>query len=202
MGEVTNFCCCGSNVTAVKVFAGIFMSILGIIGFIMAVIWTLWHGIHEESLERNVPFWAMSASFTFWFVLSIFVLIGANGKGSTMLTISFILAIIGILGLIFYLIVYYLYFPEGLDISEERLFWVFIGSCIKIAFSSWYTLVIFGAMKEKKNGDGSNGIVYNTPGAQMVPMQPQGYSAVPTQQPPQIVVYQNTPQVYPTAPQQ
>ena len=53
MGEVTNFCCCGSNVTAVKVFAGIFMSILGIIGFIMAVIWTLWHGIHEESLERN-----------------------------------------------------------------------------------------------------------------------------------------------------
>ena len=185
--ENTQRYCCFSNVTAVKVFAGLYMAILGIIGFIMGIIWTGWHFLHEESLDRNVPFWAMSASFTFWFFLSILVLIGGIQRRSGMLKVCLILAIFGILGLFGYLVIYYFYHPEGLRTSEEGMFWVFVGSCVKIFFNIWYTLCISGAMKEIRNGDDNNGIVYSNPGAavEMGPMNPvqPGYAAVPTQQP-------------------
>jgi len=201
---IPRYCCCGPNITGAKVFAILYMIVLGIIGFIMAIIWTFWKTIHEESLERNVPFWAMSFSFTYWFILSILVIIGANAKKGGLLCASFVLAILGILGLLAYLFIFYFRHPEGLTTGETQMFWVFVGSCVKILLSVWYTLCIFGAMKEAKSEIG--GIVYGTPGVAMgqpipmQPIQPTGYIAVPTQQAPP--AYQpSAPPVYPPLPQ-
>ena len=204
---IPRYCCCGPNITGAKVFAILYMIVLGIIGFIMAIIWTFWKSIHEESLERNVPFWAMSFSFTYWFILSILVIIGANARKPGLLRACFVLGILGILGLLAYLFIFYFRHPEGLDTSETGMFWVFIGSCAKILISVWYSMCIFGAYQEAKGGDTDRtGIVYGTPGVEMgqpIPMQQTGYIAVPTQQvtaPP--AYYQPTaPQVYPPLPQ-
>merc|ERR1711884_45139 len=123
---IPRYCCCGPNITGAKVFAILYMIVLGIIGFIMAIIWTFWKTIHEESLERNVPFWAMSFSFTYWFILSILVIIGANAKKGGLLCASFVLAILGILGLLAYLFIFYFRHPEGLTTGETQMFWVFV----------------------------------------------------------------------------
>merc|ERR1712122_201044 len=118
-----------------------------------------------------------------------------------------LLAIIGVLGLLAYLFIFYFRHPKGLRTGETELFWVFIGSCMKILFSVWYILVIHGAFKEAKQRDNTGGIVYS-PGnpelGQPIPMQPMGqpvgYVAVPTQAAPP--PYQpSAPQVYPDLPQ-
>ena len=197
--EVTRYCCF-SNVTSVKVFAGLYMATLSIIGFVMGIIWTFWHAIHEESLDRNVPFWAMSASFTYWFFLSILALIGAIQRKAGMLKFVLVFAIFGILGLLGYLVIYYFYHPEGLNTSEEGMFWVFVGSCVKILISIWYTVCISGAIKEIRSGGAVNGIVYNTgPAVEMGVIQP-GYTAVPTQQPQ--FAPSTAPPMYPPLPNQ
>merc|ERR1711976_55904 len=205
--EITKYCCCNSNISGAKAFAITYMVTLIPIGILMAIIWTIWKTVDEDSLERNVPFYAMSASFTYWFFLSILVLFGANARKPGMLMTSFILAIIGVLGLLAYLFIFYFRHPKGLRTGETELFWVFIGSCMKILFSVWYILVIHGAFKEAKQRDNTGGIVYS-PGnpelGQPIPMQPMGqpvgYVAVPTQAAPP--PYQpSAPQVYPDLPQ-
>merc|ERR1712029_1049390 len=119
---IPRYCCCGPNITGAKVFAILYMIVLGIIGFIMAIIWTFWKTIHEESLERNVPFWAMSFSFTYWFILSILVPMPKRVD-------YFVPAL-------FWPFWAYLDFwltsssstldPEGLTTGETQMFWVFV----------------------------------------------------------------------------
>merc|ERR1711944_345961 len=105
--EITKYCCCNSNISGAKAFAITYMVTLIPIGILMAIIWTIWKTVDEDSLERNVPFYAMSASFTYWFLLSILVLIGANGRKQGMLRACFILGILGLLGLLAYLFIFY-----------------------------------------------------------------------------------------------
>merc|ERR1712004_92902 len=132
---IPRYCCCGPNITGAKVFAILYMIVLGIIGFIMAIIWTFWKSIHEESLERNVPFWAMSFSFTYWFILSILVIIGANARKPGLLRACFVLGILGILGLLAYLFIFYYRHPEGLNQVKQECF----GSLL-VAVSRYYYL--------------------------------------------------------------
>jgi len=144
-GEVTRYCCGGSNIAGARSFSITYMVLLGIIGIIMGGIWTSW-------TLPTIPFYAMSASFTFWFLLSILVNCGTNRRSYGLLMASFVLGIIGVLALLTYLFIYYSLHPEGLSVGEVTMFWVFISSCAKIALSIWYILVIFGAAKEVKNG--------------------------------------------------
>ena len=143
-GEVTRYCCGGSNIAGARSFSITYMVLLGIIGIIMGGIWTSW-------TLPTIPFYAMSASFALWFLLSILVICGADRRSYGLLMASFVLGIIGVLALLTYLFIYYSLHPEGLSVGEVTMFWVFISSCAKIALSIWYIFVIFGAAKEVKN---------------------------------------------------
>ena len=153
-----------------------YLVILGISEFVLVII---------LNNQRKLPilFWAILITVTFWFLLSILVVIGTNGKHQRLLLVSAVLGILGELGFAAYLFIYYGYYGNLSHWSSVR--WEITFGCVHLFFSFWYVLCIFGAMLEAKNGENNtSGIVYGTPGVEMgqpLPMQQQtGYITVPS----------------------
>ena len=68
-----------------------YLVILGISEFVLVII---------LNNQRKLPilFWAILITVTFWFLLSILVVIGTNGKHQRLLLVSAVLGILGELG--------------------------------------------------------------------------------------------------------
>ena len=146
-----------------------YLVVLGIGEFVMIII------LNSSSRNPPVLLWAVFISVSFWFILSILVVIGTNGKHQRLLLVSAVLGMLGILGFAAYLFIYY-----GLRLHWGAVPWEITFGCVHLIVSFWYVLCIFGAMQEVKN----EGIVYGTSGVEMgqpLPMQQQtGYITVPT----------------------
>ena len=157
-----------------------YLVVLGIGEFVMIII------LNSSSRNPPVLLWAVFISVSFWFILSILVVIGTNGKHQRLLLVSAVLGMLGILGFAAYLFIYY-----GLRLHWGAVPWEITFGCVHLIVSFWYVLCIFGAMQEVKN----EGIVYGTSGVEMgqpLPMQQQtGYITVPT-------ISTERQQVYPT----
>merc|ERR1712049_37912 len=126
-------------------------------------------GILNNQRKLPILFWAILITVTFWFLLSILVVIGTNGKHQRLLLVSAVLGILGELGFAAYLFIYYGYYGNLSHWSSVR--WEITFGCVHLFFSFWYVLCIFGAMLEAKNGENNtSGIVYGTPGSLEVEM--------------------------------
>ena len=172
----TKFCCtycCLSNTAAAKGLAIMYLVILGICEFVLVI-------IHNPSLLKTILFNVVLITVTYWFLLSILVVIGTNGKHHRLLLVSAILGMLGVLGFAAYLYIYYGYYNNLRHWSPESD-WGFTFGCVKLFVSCWYVLCIFGAMLEAKDGEiniaGTSGVELGEPH----PMQQQnGYITVPT----------------------
>ena len=157
-----------------------YLVILGICEFVLVI-------IHNPSLLKTILFNVVLITVTYWFLLSILVVIGTNGKNHRLLPVSAVLGILGILGFAAYLYIYYGYYMCGVRRAECGVHWLLILGCVKLFVSFWYVLCIFGAMIEAKNG--TSGVEMGQP---LLPMQQQtGYITVPT-------ISTECQQVYPT----
>ena len=163
-------CCCLSNTAAAKGLAIMYLVILGICEFVLVI-------IHNPSLLKTILFNVVLITVTYWFLLSILVVIGTNAKHHRLLLVSAVLGILGILGFAAYLYIYYGYYMCGVRRAECGVHWLLILGCVKLFVSFWYVLCIFGAMIEAKNGS-TSGVEMGQP---LLPMQQQtGYITVPT----------------------
>jgi len=207
-GGVNRYCCGGptSNIGGAKIFAITNMVLTGVILVFYRFYKTFWSSRNSHSMPVWVLFYALLA---FWFLLSILVICGASKRLFRLLVTSFVLGIIGVLAILSYLFLFIFFDPFQTSYTyrdrHSMSYPLVIISCAVLASSSWYVLVIFGAMKEVKNGT-NQGIIHNTPGNTLMeqPMlmstmgQPGGYIEAPTTEdpPPQyhsLALYQDQP---------
>ena len=149
-GPETKFCCtccCSSNIAAAKGLAIMYLVILGIGEFVMIII------LNSSSRNPPVLLWAVFISVSFWFILSILVVIGTNGKHQRLLLVSAVLGMLGILGFTAYLYIYYGYYNNLRHWSPVYgVPWELTFGCVQLLVSFWYVLCMFRAMVEAKNG--------------------------------------------------
>ena len=145
-----------------------YLVILGIGEFAMAI-------LLNTSSEKNIPFWAALISITYWFILSILVVIGTNGKHHLLHLVNAVLGMLGILGFAAYLFIYY-----GLRLHWGAVPWEITFGCVHLIVSFWYVLCIFGAMQEAKNEDTNTSGIGVEMGQPLAMQQQTGYITVPT----------------------
>ena len=122
-----------------------YLVILGISEFAMAI-------LLNTSSEKNIPFWAALISITYWFILSILVVIGTNGKHHLLHLVNAVLGMLGILGFTAYLYIYYGYYNNLRHWSPVYgVPWELTFGCVQLLVSFWYVLCMFRAMVEAKN---------------------------------------------------
>ena len=146
MGSERKFCCnfcCTSNTAAAEGFAIMHLIILGIAEFFM------FYGIGSTGISNiswHMAFWPMLGFFTYWFILSILVVIGTNGhQRHELLQFSTVLGWLGILGFATYLFLTYGYYEYYIEKVLE-----FSLGCVWLLISFWYVLCIYGAMIEAR----------------------------------------------------
>ena len=144
-----NFCCT-SNTNAAECFAITHLIILGIAEFFM------FYGIGSTGISNiswHMAFWPMLGFFTYWFILSILVVIGTNGKHHLLHLVNAVLGMLGILGFTAYLYIYYGYYNNLRHWSPVYgVPWELTFGCVQLLVSFWYVLCMFRAMVEAKNG--------------------------------------------------
>jgi len=166
-----NFCCT-SNTAAAEGFAITHLIILGIAECFMS------YGIGSTGISNiswHTAFWPMFGFFTYWFILSILVVIGTNGhQNHGLLLVSTVLGWLGILGFAAYLFLSYFVsygynnYYIGQSVHFETLK-ISLG-CIWLLISFWYVLCIYGAMLEARETntpgivDGPSGVEKGQPG--------------------------------------
>jgi len=174
-----NFCCT-SNTNAAEGFAIVHLVILGIAECFM------FYGIGSTGISNiswHTAFWPMLGFFTYWFILSILVVIGTNGhQRHGLLQFSTVLGWLGILGFAAYLFLSYGYYEYYIKkkVLEFRL------GCVWLSISFWYVLCIFGAMIEARETnttgivDGPSGVEMGQPGIEYNTVPVQGQQVYPT----------------------
>ena len=140
------FCCnfwCTSNTAAAKGFAVMHLIILGIAEFFML------YGIGSTGISNiswHMAFWPMLGFFTYWFILSILVVIGTHGyQRHGLLLVSTVLGWLGILGFAAYLFLTF----RNYEYYIEKVLEFSLG-CVWLLISFWYVLCIYGAMIEAR----------------------------------------------------
>ena len=117
--------------------------ILGIAEFFML------YGIGSTGISNiswHMAFWPMLGFFTYWFILSILVVIGTNGhQRHELLLVSTVLGWLGILGFAAYLFLTF----RNYEYYIEKVLEFSLG-CVWLLISFWYVLCIYGAMIEAR----------------------------------------------------
>ena len=173
-------CCCSSNTAAAKRLANMYLVILGITELVLFI---KLNNHNQQLSKKTILFWAFLITVTFWFLLSILVVNGTNGKHKRLLLVSAVLGMLGEFGFAAFFFIYYRDYGYLSHWSSVR--WEITFGCVHLFVSFWYVLCIFGAMLEAKNGENNtSGIVHGTSGVEMgqsLPMQQQtGYITVPS----------------------
>ena len=166
-----NFCCT-SNTNAAEGFAIVHLVILGIAECFM------FYGIGSTGISNiswHTAFWPMLGFFTYWFILSILVVIGTNGhQNHRLLLVSTVLGWFGILGFAVYLFLSYPYGYYEYHVKVWDLVWVISLGCCWLFISFWYVLCIYGAMLEAREtntpgiDDGPSGVEKGQPGTEII----------------------------------
>ena len=151
-----------------------YLLILGIIEFALVILLNS----KDSWSYQTVLFWALFVTVTYWFLLSILVVIGTIGKHHRLLLVSAVLGMLGILGFAAYLFIYYGYYNYHSHWSAVP--WEITFGCVHLIVSFWYVLCIFGAMQEAKNEDTNTSGIGVEMGQPLAMQQQTGYITVPT----------------------